>query len=92
MNSGGSGDLFHIRTHFHYSETEHNEMSFKPMEVFRVTNTLHKGIVGSWEVVKLSPHNNKETKKGIIPNKNRFVQEKLPVCFVLYVVSIGLVI
>ena len=71
MNSGGSGDFFHIRTHFNYSDVEHGEAAFRHGDLFRVTNTLHKGIVGSWEVVKLSPHNNKETKKGIIPNKNR---------------------
>jgi len=35
-----------------------------------VTDTLFRGVVGSWLAIRMG-RNNIETQKGIIPNKNR---------------------
>lgn len=44
------GDSFHIKTHFHCDTPTKGEMSFKAGDVFRVVDTLHNGVVGSWQV------------------------------------------
>ena len=58
------------RTHFHYEQPEKGEMSFRSGDVFHVVDTLHNGIVGSWQVFRIG-RNNQEVQKGIIPNKAR---------------------
>ena len=64
------GDSFHIKTHFHYDSPSKNELSFKSGDVFRVVDTLHNGVVGSWQVMRLN-RSNQELQRGIIPNKAR---------------------
>lgn len=64
------GDSFHIKTHFHCEHPLKGEMSFKAGDVFRVTDTLHNGVVGSWQVQKIG-RNHQEMQKGVIPNKSR---------------------
>jgi len=60
------------RTHFNYDVAERGEMSFKRGDVFLVVDTLHSGVVGSWQaarIVRSSPH---DAKKGVIPNLSRY--------------------
>lgn len=64
------GDSFHIKAHFHYDAPSKNELSFKSGDVFRVVDTLHNGVVGSWQVMRIS-RGNQELQRGIIPNKAR---------------------
>ncbi|RWS31853.1 tight junction protein ZO-1-like isoform X1 [Leptotrombidium deliense] len=64
------GDSFHIKTHFDYNATTKGELSFKSGEVFRVTDTLFNGVVGSWLVYRIG-RNGQEIQKGVIPNKSR---------------------
>lgn len=45
-------------------------MCFRKGDVFRVVDTLHNGVVGSWQVFRIG-RNNQEVQKGIIPNKAR---------------------
>lgn len=45
-------------------------MSFRKGDVFHVVDTLHNGVVGSWQVYRIG-RNNAEVQKGIIPNKAR---------------------
>lgn len=45
-------------------------MSFRSGDVFHVVDTLHNGVVGSWQVFRIG-RNNQEVQKGIIPNKAR---------------------
>ncbi|XP_012281460.1 tight junction protein ZO-2 isoform X2 [Orussus abietinus] len=68
--ASGRGDSFHIKTHFHYEQPEKGEMSFRSGDVFHVVDTLHNGVVGSWQVFRIG-RNNQEVQKGIIPNKAR---------------------
>ncbi|XP_029179116.1 tight junction protein ZO-2 isoform X3 [Nylanderia fulva] len=68
--SSGRGDSFHIKTHFHYEQPQKGEMSFRSGDVFHVVDTLHNGVVGSWQVFRIG-RNNQEVQKGIIPNKAR---------------------
>ncbi|XP_015178182.1 PREDICTED: tight junction protein ZO-2 isoform X3 [Polistes dominula] len=68
--ASGRGDSFHIKTHFHYEQPEKGEMSFRSGDVFHVIDTLHNGVVGSWQVFRIG-RNNQEVQKGIIPNKAR---------------------
>jgi tight junction protein 1 len=63
------GDSFHIKTHFHYDAPSKNEMSFRSGDVFRVVDTLHNGVVGSWQVTRVG--RGQEMQRGIIPNKAR---------------------
>lgn len=63
------GDSFHIKTHFHYDAPSKGEMSFKSGDVFRVVDTLHNGVVGSWQVTRVG--RGQELQRGIIPNKAR---------------------
>ncbi|KAG5672084.1 hypothetical protein PVAND_002240 [Polypedilum vanderplanki] len=64
------GDSFHIKTHFHYDAPTKNELSFKSGDVFRVIDTLHNGVVGSWQVMRIG-RGQQELQRGIIPNKAR---------------------
>ncbi|XP_033210026.1 tight junction protein ZO-2 isoform X3 [Belonocnema kinseyi] len=68
--ASGRGDSFHIKTHFHYEQPEKSEMSFRSGDVFHVVDTLHNGVLGSWQVFRIG-RNNQEVQKGIIPNKAR---------------------
>ncbi|XP_064644896.1 tight junction protein ZO-1-like isoform X2 [Lineus longissimus] len=67
------GDSFYIRTHFNYDHVEQGQMSFRVCDVFHVRDTLHNGVVGSWQAVRIG-RNNAETQKGVIPNFNRAEQ------------------
>lgn len=58
------------RTHFDYEQPNKGEMSFCKGDVFHVMDTLHNGVVGSWQVFRIG-RNNQEVQKGIIPNKAR---------------------
>ena len=62
------GDSFYIRVHFNYETNNKGELSFHVGEVFRVTDTLHNGVVGSWLVYRLG-RNYQEIQKGTIPNR-----------------------
>lgn len=64
------GDSFHIKTHFHYDAPSKNELSFRSGDVFRVIDTLHNGVVGSWQVMRIG-RGHQELQRGIIPNKAR---------------------
>uniref|UniRef100_A0ABD2XJA6 Tight junction protein ZO-1 n=1 Tax=Trichogramma kaykai TaxID=54128 RepID=A0ABD2XJA6_9HYME len=68
--TSGKGDSFHVKTHFHYEQPDKGEMSFRSGDVFHVVDTLHNGVVGSWQVFRIG-RNNQEVQKGIIPNKAR---------------------
>lgn len=68
--ASGKGDSFHIKTHFHYEQPQKGEMSFRSGDVFHIIDTLHNGVVGSWQVFRIG-RNNQEVQKGIIPNKAR---------------------
>ncbi|XP_076054109.1 zonula occludens-like protein polychaetoid isoform X19 [Oratosquilla oratoria] len=68
--SNQKGDLFYIKTHFHYEPSGKGELSFRSGDIFRVVNTLHGGVVGHWQVHRIG-RNNQETQKGVIPNKAR---------------------
>lgn len=64
------GDSFHIKTHFHCDTPIKGEMAFKAGDVFRVVDTLHNGVVGSWQVLKIG-RSHQEMQRGVIPNKSR---------------------
>lgn len=64
------GDSFHIKTHFHYDSPSKSELSFRAGDVFRVIDTLHNGVVGSWQVMRIG-RGHQELQRGIIPNKAR---------------------
>lgn len=64
------GDSFHIKTHFHCDTPTKGEMSFKAGDVFRVVDTLHNGVVGSWQVLRIG-RSHQEMQRGVIPNKSR---------------------
>uniref|UniRef100_A0A1B6GRS7 Tight junction protein ZO-1 n=2 Tax=Proconiini TaxID=565685 RepID=A0A1B6GRS7_9HEMI len=64
------GDSFHVKAHFNYDQPNKGEMSFRKGDVFHVTDTLHNGVVGAWQVYRIG-RNNQEVQKGIIPNKAR---------------------
>lgn len=68
--SSQRGDSFHIKTHFHCDTPTKGEMAFKGGDVFRVTDTLHNGVVGSWQVLKIG-RGHQEMQRGVIPNKSR---------------------
>lgn len=69
--AGQRGDSFHIKTHFHCDTPTKGEMSFKAGDVFRVVDTLHNGVVGSWQVLRIGRTSNQEMQRGVIPNKAR---------------------
>lgn len=64
------GDSFHIKTHFHCENPSKGEMSFKAGDIFRVVDTLHNGVVGSWQVLRIG-RGHQEVQRGVIPNKSR---------------------
>lgn len=68
--SSQRGDSFHIKTHFHCDTPTKGEMSFKAGDVFRVVDTLHNGVVGSWLVLRIG-RGHQEMQRGVIPNKSR---------------------
>ncbi|XP_073994050.1 zonula occludens-like protein polychaetoid isoform X3 [Rhodnius prolixus] len=68
--SGQRGDSFHIKAHFNYDQPNKGEMSFCKGDIFHVIDTLHNGVVGSWQVYRIG-RSNQEVQKGIIPNKAR---------------------
>jgi tight junction protein 1 len=66
----------HFRAHFNYDQPERGELPFKKSEVFHVVDTLHNGVVGSWQAFKVDPYmsGNKspeQVHRGVIPNKAR---------------------
>lgn len=68
--SSQRGDSFHIKTHFHCDTPIKGEMAFKAGDVFRVVDTLHNGVVGSWQVLRIG-RGHQEMQRGVIPNKSR---------------------
>ena len=44
---------FFFRAHFNYEEPEKGEMAFRKSDVFHVVDTLHNGVVGSWQVFRM---------------------------------------
>merc|ERR1719300_1636495 len=71
------GDSFYIKAHFNYDQTDKGEMSFKKSDVFHVVDTLHNGVVGSWQAFRMDPFLSglgraaEQVQKGVIPNKSR---------------------
>jgi len=71
------GDSFYIKVHFSCTEPEQDEMGFKRREVFHVVDTLHTGVVGSWQAIRMDPFlpSLVDTigmpERGIITNKTR---------------------
>ncbi|XP_071141153.1 tight junction protein 1-like isoform X14 [Mytilus edulis] len=70
MASKEAGDSFYVRAHFSLETAEQGELSINHGDIFLVKDTLFRGSVGSWLAVSLGK-NNKENKKGIIPNRTR---------------------
>lgn len=65
------GDSFYIKTHFNYDHPENpGELAFGKSEVFHVVDTLHNGIVGSWQVLRVGNGKDK-IHRGVVPNKTR---------------------
>lgn len=64
------GDSFHIKTHFHCDTPSKGEMAFKAGDVFRCVDTLHNGVVGAWQVLRIG-QSHQEMQRGVIPNKSR---------------------
>uniref|UniRef100_A0A1I7S7E3 Tight junction protein ZO-1 n=2 Tax=Bursaphelenchus xylophilus TaxID=6326 RepID=A0A1I7S7E3_BURXY len=67
------GDSFYIRTLFsHLKKTMKNEVCFSEGDIFHVTDTLHNGSVGMWQVQKvyssLDQDQKPEEMQGVIPN------------------------
>ena len=52
-------------------------MAFRKSDVFHVVDTLHNGVVGSWQVFRMDPFLSglgraaEQVQKGVIPNKAR---------------------
>ena len=71
------GDSFYIRAHFNYDHNDKGEMTFKKSDVFHVVDTLHNGVVGSWQAFRMDPFLSglgraaEQVQKGVIPNKSR---------------------
>ena len=42
-----------FRAHFNYDQPNKGEMCFRKGDVFRVVDTLHNGVVGSWQVFRI---------------------------------------
>nr|QRF78316.1 ZO1 [Euperipatoides kanangrensis] len=68
--TGQTGDSFYIRSHFNYEHPNKGEMTLRSGDIFLVKDTLHNGVVGAWQVVRIG-RNNQETQKGTIPNMIR---------------------
>ena len=60
--------LFFYRTHFNYDQPAPGEIGFGKSEVFHVVDTLHNGVVGSWQVLRVGGGSDK-THRGVVPNK-----------------------
>ena len=45
--------LSFFRAHFNYNNPEKSEMSFNKSDVFHVVDTLHNGVVGSWQAFRM---------------------------------------
>lgn len=66
-----------IRSHFNNETVEKGEMAFHKSDVFHVVDTLHNGIVGSWQAFRMDPFLSglgrvaEQVQKGVIPNKAR---------------------
>ena len=45
--------LFSPRAHFNNDNPEKGEMAFRKSDVFHVVDTLHNGVVGSWQVFRM---------------------------------------
>ena len=41
------------RAHFNCESPEKGELAFRKSDVFHVVDTLHNGVVGSWQVFKM---------------------------------------
>ena len=71
------GDSFYIKAHFNNDAPEKAEMTFRKSDVFHVVDTLHNGVVGSWQVFRMDPFLSglgraaEQVQKGVIPNKAR---------------------
>ena len=52
--------LFFYRTHFNYDQPAPGEIGFGKSEVFHVVDTLHNGVVGSWQVLRVGGKSNIE--------------------------------
>ena len=71
------GDSFYIKAHFNYDQPEKSEMTFNKSDVFHVVDTLHNGVVGSWQAFRMDPFLSglgraaEQVQKGVIPNKSR---------------------
>ena len=66
------GDSFYIKAHFTYDQTEKGEMSFKKCDVFHVVDTLHNGVVGSWQAFRMGKFKNEKN----LTTKNAFCSER----------------
>ncbi len=45
--------FFDFRAHFNYEQPEKGETAFRKSDVFHVVDTLHNGVVGSWQAYKM---------------------------------------
>ena len=69
--------LFYFRAHFNNDNPEKAEMNFRKSDVFHVVDTLHNGVVGSWQAFRMDPFLSglgraaEQVQKGVIPNKAR---------------------
>lgn len=61
------------RAHFNYDQPNKGEMSFRKGDVFHVVDTLHNGVVGSWQVFRIGTLNSY--------SYARFVLNKFISCF-----------
>ena len=52
--------LYFYRTHFNYDQPAPGEIGFGKSEVFHVVDTLHNGVVGSWQVLRVGGKSNVE--------------------------------
>ncbi|XP_019368804.1 PREDICTED: tight junction protein ZO-3 isoform X2 [Gavialis gangeticus] len=73
MIKSNVGDSFYIRTHFDFEKDAPSGLSFTRGEVFHVVDTMYRGKLGSWLVVRMG-RDLQELDKGIIPNRSRAEQ------------------
>uniref|UniRef100_A0A8C5GVV4 Tight junction protein ZO-2-like n=1 Tax=Gouania willdenowi TaxID=441366 RepID=A0A8C5GVV4_GOUWI len=71
--ASGRGDSFYIRTHFEYEKESPQSLPFSRGEIFKVTDTLYDGKLGSWLAIRTGKDNSL-LEKGIIPAKSRAEQ------------------
>ena len=53
--------FFCFRAHFNYNNPEKSEMSFNKSDVFHVVDTLHNGVVGSWQAFRMGKWNHQSS-------------------------------